>query len=225
MSQEVAVIFRNAVDLEVFRRSHVDFIESLKEGFARGVTEVSGKTASDVVSVIYGCNPPSSEISEKTAREFLSLSQTAHLSPSALQTLGEFCQWREKNATKEHAEKLLRYSGINDETRREVASLALEMLQKKFSAVPSKSSYAMAACYLFPSSLNGLFRRRLHTAFLESQKRTAKSWLKRNYPDVVISKNDNDIRIFAKAAVEILLSQRSRAMDTRFAFWAPPALV
>ncbi|AVR52826.1 hypothetical protein MarSH_121 [Marseillevirus Shanghai 1] len=224
MSQEVPVIFQNAVDLEVFERNQGDFIESLREGFARNV-QISGKTAGVLISDIYGCNPPSSEISASTARKFHSLSYMAEISPSALQTLGEFCQWREERATKEHAEKLLRYSGINDETRREVASLALDMLQRKFGLTNTKFSYAIAACFLFPSSLNGSFRKRIHRAFLESQKRTAKSWVKKNHPNVVLSKNDGDVQIFAKVVVDILLSFRSTAMDTRFAFWAPPALV
>lgn len=224
MSQEVPVIFQNAVDLEVFERNQGDFIESLREGFARNV-QISGKTAGVLISDIYGCNPPSSEISASTARKFRSLSYMAEISPSALQTLGEFCQWREERATKEHAEKLLRYSGIKDETRREVASLALDMLQRKFGLPNTKFSYAIAACFLFPSSLNGSFRKRIYRAFLESQKRTVKSWVKKNHPNVVLSKNDRDVQIFAKVVVDILLSFRSTAMDTRFAFWAPPALV
>nr|WRK65501.1 hypothetical protein MarFTME_456 [Marseillevirus futianmevirus] len=224
MSQEVPVIFQNAIDLEVFERNQGDFIASLREGFARNV-EISGKTAGVLISDIYGCNPPSSELSDSTVRKFRSLSYAASISPSALQTLGEFCQWREEKATKEHAEKLLRYSGINDETRREVASMAIDMLQRKFGLPNTKFSYAIAACFLFPSSLNLSFRKSIHRAFLESQKRTARSWVKKNHPDVVVLKSDNDVQIFAKVAVDILLSYGSHAMDTRFAFWAPPALV
>ncbi|BAU80021.1 hypothetical protein A9K97_gp330 [Tokyovirus A1] len=224
MSQEAPVIFQNAVDFQVFEKSPSEFLLSLHEGFARGV-DVSGKTASRVVSNIYGCNPPSAEISNETRRKFRSLKYIAEISESALQTLGEFCQWREEKATKEHADKLLRYSGVNDTTRKEVALLALNILQQKFTPKNTIASCALAACFLYPSSLSTSFRKKLGIAGVQCLKKTARTWIKKNYPNAEILKGDNEAQLFSKVAVEILVSQASTAMDTRFAFWAPPALV
>lgn len=221
--QEVSVIFQNAVDLQVFERASTEFLVSLS-GNARGV-EVSGKTASRLVSEIYGCNPPSSELTEETILNFRKQKHIADYTESALQSLGEFVQWRLENKTKEHSERLLKYSGINDDTREETTSLALEMLQHKFGQRGTIASCALAACFLFPSSLNHKFRSLLLTASIQVQQKTARSWVRKNYPEVSLSLKDKPYDIFKKIAIAILLRHKSRAMDTRISFWAPPALV
>ncbi|AQQ73927.1 hypothetical protein [Kurlavirus BKC-1] len=222
--QEVSVIFQNAVDLQVFERASTEFLVSLS-GNARGV-EVSGKTASRLVSEIYGCNQyPSSELTEETILNFRKQKHIADYSESCLQTLGEFVQWRLEKKTKEHSERLLKYSGINDDTREEVTGLALEMLQHKFGQRGTIASCALAACFLFPSSLNHKFRGLLLTASIQAQKKTARSWVRKNYPEVSLSLKDKPYDIFKKVAIAILLRHKSRAMDTRISFWAPPALV
>lgn len=220
--QEVSVLFQNAVDLQVFEWSFVDFLSSLREK-ARGV-EVSGKTATRLVSEIYGCNPPSSKLTEETILNFRKQKHIADYSDAALQSLGEFVQWRLENKTKEHSERLLKYSGINDDTREEVAGLAIDALQYKFRQ-KSITSCALAACFLFPSSLNHKFRSLLHEAVLQVQKRTAKSWVRKNYPEVLMTLKDKPYDLFKKVAIAILLRHKSRALNTRIAFWGPPMLV
>ncbi|AMQ10628.1 hypothetical protein [Brazilian marseillevirus] len=220
--QEVAVIFQNAVDYQVFQRSFSDFLMSLTNP-ARGV-EVSGKTASFVVSDVYGCNPPSSELLPETVLNFRKQKHIADYSDSALQTLGEFVQWRLEKKTKEHSEKLLKYAGINDDTKEEVAGLAIDMLQHKFRE-KTIASCALAACFLFPSSLNHKFRSLLQVASIQVQKNTVRSWIRKTYPEVLISLKDKPYDLFKKVAVAILLRHASRALNTRLAFWAPPVLV
>lgn len=222
--QEVSVLFQNAVDLQVFERASTEFLVSLS-GDVRGV-EVSGKTATRLVSEIYGCNQyPSSELTEETILNFRKQKHIADYSESCLQTLGEFVQWRLGKKTKEHSERLLKYSGINDDTREEVTGLAIDTLQYKFRQ-KSIASCALAACFLFPSSLNHKFRSLLHEAVLQVQKRTAKSWIRKTYPEVSIkSSKSTPEELFKKVAIAILLRHKSRALDTRIAFWGPPMLV
>ncbi|ALH06771.1 hypothetical protein PMV_073 [Port-miou virus] len=220
--QEVAVLFQNAVDFQVFRWSFVDFLSSLREK-ARWV-EVSGKTATAIVSDIYGCNPPSSKLTDETILSFRKQKVLADYSDAALQSLGEFVQWRLEKKTKEHSERLLKYSGINDDTREEVTGLAIDALQYKFRE-KTIASCALAACFLFPSSLNHKFRRLLHEAVLQVQKRTARSWVRKNYQEVLMTLKDKPYDLFKKVAIVILLRHKSRALDTRIAFWAPPMLV
>lgn len=221
--QEVSVIFQNSVDLQVFERSPSEFLVSLTQG-ARGV-EVSGKTANRVIYDIYGCNAPSSELTGETVLNFQRQKHIADYSATALQTLGEFVQWRLEKKTKEHSEKLLKWSGINDDTREETADLAISTLQYKFRE-KSIASCALAACFLFPSSLNHKFRSLLQVASIQVQKNTARSWIRKTYPEVSIKPSKSTPEeLFKKVAIAILLRHKSRALNTRLAFWAPPALI